>query len=154
MNISTSFKGKSIHTINGSGRISIPSRFREVLKSKYGDEELILVPLGSHIVAYPIQEWLKLEKIWELNPPKDTNGKKFLRYLYSTAEEVLIDKLGRILIPPLLRQSINLQDECVVTGQMNKIELWPKEKWEEEYKEINVRGIFETVSSQFPELNL
>ena len=102
MSISTSFKGKSIHAINGSGRVSIPSRFREVLRSKYGDESLVLVTLGSHIVAYPVREWFKLEKIWELNPPKEANGKKFLRYLYSTAEEVTIDKLGRILIPPLL----------------------------------------------------
>jgi len=57
-----SFKGKSYHTINEVGRISIPAKFRDILKTKYADESLILVTLGTHIVAYPLWSGISLKK--------------------------------------------------------------------------------------------
>lgn len=154
MNMQTSFKGKSIHAINETGRVSIPSKFRDILKSKYGDETLVLVTMGTHIVAYPIYEWGKLEKKWDENPPTDINVKRFLRYLYSTAEEVSVDKQGRILIPQILRESIKLKNECVITGQRNRVEIWPVEKWELEFKDIDIAELYESVNKEFPELSI
>jgi MraZ protein len=154
MNIQMSFKGKSVHSINETGRISIPSKFRDILKSKYGDETLVLVTMGTHILGYPIYEWMKLEKMWDDNPPKDMKVKKFLRYLYSTAEEVSVDKQGRILIPQILRDNVNLRDECIITGQRNRVEIWPMEKWEAEFKNIDVAELYESVSREFPELSI
>jgi MraZ protein len=154
MKTPTSFKGKSHHTINEAGRVSIPSKFRDVLKTKYGDESLTLVTLGSHIAAFPTKEWQKLEETWEANPPKDGKGKKFLRYLYSTAEDCTIDKQGRILVPNMLRESTGLNSECVIVGHMNKIEIWPKAKWDKEFEDINVENLFDSISEEFPELNL
>ncbi|MDY6820953.1 MAG: division/cell wall cluster transcriptional repressor MraZ [Deferribacterota bacterium] len=153
-NLYTSFKGKSIHSINESGRVSIPSKFRDILKSKYGDERMVLVTVGTHIVSYPVAEWIKLEQMWDNNPPRDQKVKKFLRYLYSTAEEVTVDKQGRILIPQILRESVKLTDECVITGQRNKIEIWPITKWKEEFEGINVDELYESVSDEFPELSI
>jgi MraZ protein len=154
MNQYTSFKGKFIHAINETGRISIPSKFREILKSKYGDEAIVLVTMGTHLIGYPIYEWVKLEKILDENPPKDMNVKKFLRYLYSTAEEVTVDRQGRILVPQILRESVQLKNECVITGQRNRFEIWPMEKWEMEFKFVNVAELYESVSKNFPELNI
>jgi len=154
MKTPTSFKGKSFHTINDAGRVSIPSKFRDVLKTKYGDESLILVTLGSHIAAFPIYEWQKLEKMWEENPPRDAQGKKFLRYLYSTAEDCSIDRQGRVLIPNMLREKTGLNSECVIVGHMNKIEIWPKSKWDQEFEDIDVENLFDSISEEFPELNL
>lgn len=149
-----SFKGKSLHTINDTGRVSIPSKFREILKTKYDREILILVSLGSHIVAYPELEWQKLEEAWDKEPPKDPEVKKFIKYIYSTAEDCSIDKLGRILIPPILREKTNLKTDCVIIGVRNKIEIWSKERWEEEFENISVEDIFTKISEQFPEINL
>jgi MraZ protein len=149
-----SFKGKSYHTINDVGRISIPAKFRDILKTKYADESLILVTLGTHIVAYPLLEWNKFEEMWEKERPNDPKVNEFLRYVYSTAEDCTIDKQGRILIPPHLRESVNLNSECVIIGLRNKIEIWPKEKWEERYEKINVGDLFGELSSKFPEINL
>lgn len=149
-----SFKGKSLHTINDAGRVSIPSKFRDILKSKYNDESLILVSLGSHIAAYPAYEWAKLEDAWEKEPPKDPEVKKFIKYLYSTAEDCVIDKQGRILIPNSLREKTGLNSECVIVGVRNKIEIWPKDRWDKEFENIDVEDMFGAISSQFPEINL
>lgn len=149
-----SFKGKSYHVINEVGRVSIPAKFRDILKSKYNNEALILVTLGTHIVAYPIAEWSKFEEMLEKERPNDPKVNEFLRYVYSTAEDCLIDKQGRILIPPHLRESVSLKSDCVIIGLRNKIEIWPKEKWEERYEKINVGDLFSELSSKFPEINL
>lgn len=149
-----SFKGKSIHAINDSGRLSIPSRFRDVLKSKYGNDVLVLITMGTHIAGYPVFEWTRLEKMWDENPPKNNKLKKFLRYLYSTAEEVVVDRQGRILIPQILRESIKLSSECVVTGQRTKIEIWPKEIWDKEYEYVDKNQFFELIQEEFPDLNI
>ena len=154
MKILGSFKGKSLHTINETGRVSIPSKFRDILKSKYNDELLILVSLGSHIVAYPAYEWSKLEDAWEKEPPKDPNVKKLIKYLYSTAEDCTIDKQGRIHIPNGLREKTGLNSECVIVGVRNKIEIWPKDRWDKEFENIDVEDMFGAISSQFPEINL
>lgn len=149
-----SFKGKSIHAINDSGRLSIPSRFRDVLKSKYGNDVLVLITMGTHIAGYPVFEWTRLEKMWDENPPKNNKLKKFLRYLYSTAEEVVVDRQGRILIPQILRESIKLSSECVVTGQRTKIEIWPKEIWDKEYEYVDKNQFFGLIQEEFPDLNI
>jgi len=154
MKILGSFKGKSLHTINETGRVSIPSKFRDILKSKYNEESLILVSLGSHIVAYPVYEWAKLEEAWEKEPPSDPKVKKFIKYLYSTAEDCTIDRQGRILIPNILREKTGLASECVIVGVRNKIEIWPKDKWDAEFEHIDVEDMFNTISEQFPEINL
>ncbi|MEF3255189.1 MAG: division/cell wall cluster transcriptional repressor MraZ [Deferribacterales bacterium] len=149
-----SFKGKSYHVINDNGRISIPAKFREILKNKYNDETLTMITLGSHIVAYPLIEWNKFEELLERERPNDPKVNDFLRYIYSTAEDCIIDRQGRVLIPPHLRESAGLKSECVIIGLRNKIEIWAKEKWEEQYDNINVGNLFNELSTKFPEINL
>ena len=45
-------------------------------------------------------------------------------------------------------------EECVITGQMNKIELWEKKSWDNKYKDVDITNMFETISNQFSELNI
>ena len=54
-----------------------------------------------------------------------------MRLLFSGATEVEIDKQGRILLPPLLREHSRLQKEVVFIGVSNRAEIWSKEIWEE-----------------------
>jgi MraZ protein len=58
------------------------------------------------------------------------------------------------LIPNILREKTGLASECVIVGVRNKIEIWPKEKWEAEFEHVDVEDMFNTISEQFPEINL
>ena len=42
-----------------------------------------------------------------------------------------LDKQGRILVPQTLREFAGLEKEVVLTGNLNRIEVWSKEKWSE-----------------------
>jgi len=54
------FIGQSIQALDSKGRLSIPSKFREILNTKYSGK-LILTYLDPYIVAYPTEEWVGIE---------------------------------------------------------------------------------------------
>ena len=41
------------------------------------------------------------------------------------------DRQGRILVPQTLREFAGLEKDVVLTGNLNRIEVWSKEKWSE-----------------------
>ena len=55
------FKGRYAHTLDSKGRLSIPSKFREVL-SDYQEEVLILTNFDTCLLAFTTEEWKLLEE--------------------------------------------------------------------------------------------
>ena len=55
----TMFRGRYEHTIDSKGRISIPSKFREILNKKY-DDRLVITNFDGCLVAFPNEEWNQL----------------------------------------------------------------------------------------------
>jgi MraZ protein len=124
------FRGRYEHTIDSKGRISIPSKFREILIEKY-DDRLVITNFDHCLVAFPYDEWSVLEqKVNSLSLVKK-ESKTFLRFFYSSAIDCMIDKQGRLLIPQTLRDYANLQKDVVLVGEGRKIEIWAKERWQE-----------------------
>ncbi|MFQ5895839.1 MAG: division/cell wall cluster transcriptional repressor MraZ [Nitrospinota bacterium] len=118
--------------IDQKGRVSVPARFREHLQAHYGDR-LILVPMDSAIFVYPLEEWKRRfeDKIRDL-PTNREEVRRFVRNFYARAAECAIDRQGRILIPPHLRDQAGIQKDVVVVGVSNKLEVWGRERWEEQ----------------------
>ncbi len=56
---------------------------------------------------------------------------KFLTIFFSTLFQTECDKVGRITLPPLLKKASKIQQEVVITGVLNKIEIWPKDAYEQ-----------------------
>jgi len=54
------FRGKFKHTLDEKGRFSLPAKFREVLRVKYGSENLVITNYPDCLVAYPLEEWQKI----------------------------------------------------------------------------------------------
>jgi MraZ protein len=126
------FKGRYSHTLDSKGRLSIPSKFREVL-SEHQEDVLILTNFDSCILGFTREEWQLLEEkirgqsMFSTMLRKDMRA--FVRYFFSGASECPLDRQGRILIPPTLREFAGLEKEVVLTGVANKIEIWSKERW-------------------------
>jgi len=127
------FRGRYEHTIDAKGRISIPSKFREVLNKKY-DDRLVITHYDQCLVAYPFEEWTFLEEKQKLLPQMKKETKTYLRFFYSSGVDCTIDKQGRLLIPQTHRDYANLQKEVVLVGVGTRIEIWDKQKWEEEFR--------------------
>jgi MraZ protein len=123
------FRGQFEHTIDSKGRISIPSRFREILNKKY-DDRLVVTVYDHCLAGYPNDEWTALEQKIGGLPQMDNDVQAFYRFIYSSAIDCVIDKQGRLLIPQTLRDYANLQKYVVLVGGMKKIEIWDKERWD------------------------
>ena len=124
------FRGRYEHTIDAKGRISIPSKFREILGKK--DERLVITNFDHCLVAFPSEEWSLLEqKVGTFSlMKKETSA--FFRFFYSSAMDCEIDKQGRLLIPQTLRDYASLQKDVVLVGEGKRIEIFAKERWLEE----------------------
>ena len=146
------FRGRYLHSLDGKGRLSIPSPFREVLRQKYGEERVMLTSLGKSLVAYPLSEWLVIEEKVSKLPQIKPEVRKFQLLFISGAVECDFDKQGRILIPPALREHAGLQKEAVIAGMLNKFEIWDKGRWEEEMKTLTEN--FEEISAVLADLGI
>jgi MraZ protein len=129
------FRSKYDHTIDEKGRLSFPSRFREVLR-QYDSEVLIVIPWwDNHLRAYPLSEWEILEdklKAEDREQPDDLA--KIIRYFESESIECVLDKQGRILLPPTLRSELGLKKDVVLIGMIDRVEIWDRDTWNEERK--------------------
>ena len=127
------FRGQYEHTIDPKGRVSIPSKFREVLAAK-GDGRLVITHFDNHLMAYPFDEWRGFEEKMAALPSPNDEGASFIRYLVAGAVDCEVDKQGRVLIPPPLRDSGGLTSEVVLAGALKKFEIWDKRRWHDERK--------------------
>lgn len=124
------FRGRFEHTIDPKGRISIPSKFRDALLEKYDERLIITNDYDGNLLAYPFTEWQIIEEKASKLPTLKRGAADFLRFFISGAAECSVDKLGRILIPPVLREYAKLEKDIILVGTLKKIEIWAKSRWE------------------------
>ncbi|MDY6854334.1 MAG: division/cell wall cluster transcriptional repressor MraZ [Thermodesulfobacteriota bacterium] len=126
------FRGRYEHTIDPKGRVSLPVKFRDILNERY-DDRLVITNFDSCLAAYPYDEWTLLEEKVSSLSMLNKDVKSFLRFFISGAAECSIDKQGRILIPPVLREYAKLEKDIVFAGVIKKIEIWSKDRWEQAF---------------------
>jgi MraZ protein len=119
--------------MDDKGRLSIPLRFRDILKER-GDPRLIVTNLTNCLVVYPSEEWRQVEEKVAQLPSVRPDVRSFQRFFMSAATECVPDKQGRILIPPTLRGHAALEKDVLVVGMQTNFELWAKAKWDEEMR--------------------
>ena len=127
------FRGRSEHVLDGKGRLNIPTRFRDVLRQQY-DESLMVTPWRKCLKAYPLPQWEKMEMTLLTRLKEQPDMKKMIRYMIGGVVACTLDKQGRILLPPKLRQECSIGKEVVISGVMTYFEILGKETWEKDNK--------------------
>ena len=123
-------------TLDGKGRVTVPSRYRDVLMSAVEGQ---LVVSKSHVRClslFPRPVWEQFES--RLNTlPASADG---LRRLYiGSATEVAIDASSRVLLPPELRAWAGLEREVVFMGLGNRFEIWDKARYDALIQRLGLR---------------
>lgn len=138
--------GEYSHSLDAKGRIIIPAKLREQL----GDTFVVSKGLEGCLFVFPPAEWEKLSNKIQALPLTDPRGRKFSRYFFSGASELEVDKQGRALLPPNLREEAKLEKDVVLCGVGNRVEIWSKEKWED----ISHYDDIEELAEQLAELGI
>jgi MraZ protein len=123
------FRGVFEHQIDAKGRTSLPAKLRETLVGTYDERLIVSTSLDACLHAYPVREWEQLEASLAKRNPMEPGVKTLMRLYVASAQECPLDKLGRVLIPPTLRQHAGLEKDVVWAGMVKVIELWSKEGW-------------------------
>lgn len=129
------FMGEYNHTIDAKGRLIIPAKFRELL----GTEFILTRGLDGCLFIYPVDEWKAFEQKLRALPLTNKNARTFSRFFVAGAAMCELDRQGRVLVPQTLREFAGLEKDVVLTGNLDRIEVWSKDKWSEncDYDDMN-----------------
>lgn len=124
------FFGVFQHSIDAKGRTSLPAKFRELLAAQ-GAEKLFVTPdlFDDCLVAFPPARWQELAERITRRSMFDRDMRNVARAFVAPAQECPVDKLGRILIPPSLRELVQLGEEITWSGTADRIEVWQPARW-------------------------
>ena len=119
------FMGEYNHSIDAKGRVIVPSKFR----GKLGDRFIVTKGLDGCLWVFPTSEWESFsEKLTSL-PVARKDARNFTRFFMAGATEVETDKMGRILLPQVLRDYAKLDKEAVLIGTGSRVEIWNSDTW-------------------------
>jgi len=122
--------GEYKHNLDIKGRVAIPAKFREELKSG----AIITRGLDNCLFVFTSKEWEVLAQKLVSLPLAQANSRAFARLMLAGATDVEIDSQGRVLIPDYLRKYAGLSKQVTVAGLYNRIEVWDSESWDK-YKQ-------------------
>lgn len=141
------FIGEYQHALDAKNRMIIPSKLRDNLGNKF----VITKGLDGCLYIYPLKEWEVLEEKLKNLPLTNKDARAFVRFFFSGACEIELDKQGRGLIPQNLKEYAKIEKEIISIGVLTRIEIWSKEKWQE-YNESDMN--FDSIAEKMTELGI
>ena len=131
------FNGEYHHTLDAKGRPSVPSRFRDILGTRF----MIGEGLDECLIIYDMDSWREFEGKLKSLPTNTAEVRELIRYYESRTLEVEIDKQGRILLPQQLRTAGGLEKNVTFVGTGTRAELWDEETYELHKQKISKERI-------------
>ena len=128
-----SFIGEYSAKIDDKGRVVFPSPLKNVMPEG-GDMRFVVKKdiYGACLEMYPFEEWERQSKAVKasLNLFNRKHAMFWREYMRGTRVVEPDSKVGRILIPKELLETIGANRELVFSGVDYKIEIWAKENYE------------------------
>lgn len=129
------FSGSSVAKLDEKGRFVLPQEMRYGLVEEGKCEFVIGLGLGGCLAIYRKSAIAKIVERFKQNQHA-AKFQKFFTLFFSTLHPTECDKVGRVNLPATLRNAIGVGKELVVAGVMDKIEIWPKEVYDKNLKEL------------------
>lgn len=132
--------GSYQHNIDAKGRVIIPAKFREELG------EIFYATKGTDesVTVMSKEAWEELgKKIAALSSSKT---KDVRRFLFSSAAELIPDRQGRVLLPPVLRDYAHLKKDVMIIGTGSFVEIWDMERWNQYNEEMAESQVLEVMN--------
>lgn len=127
-------RGNYLATVDEKGRVKIPADFLAELR-KQGAKFYVTSAKGDHARVYPMKEWEAIEKKLAKRSSYEPVKRKFLERTNYFGQVVEVDGQGRILIPPVLRESAEMKGEVNIQGNLTYLEVWNHARFLEHMKQ-------------------
>ncbi|MCB1116572.1 MAG: hypothetical protein KDK71_08890 [Chlamydiia bacterium] len=123
------FSGSTYSKLDDKNRFVLPQQMRYGLVENGNLEFTIALGLGGSLAIYKRSDIDRIVKKFQ-EKQHVARYQKFFTLFFSTLHHCTCDKLGRVVLPPVLKKAAKINTEIVIAGVLNKIEIWPKEKYE------------------------
>ena len=117
-------RGNYLATVDEKGRVKIPADFLAELRRAGQAASTSRSETGDHARIYPMKVWEEIEKKLAKLSSHNRHEQKFLARTNYYGQVVEVDGQGRILIPPVLRESAQMKGEVDVLGHLTYLEVW------------------------------
>jgi len=117
------FQGASSLSLDAKGRLSVPTRHRDVLSALASGQLTITKHPHGCLMVFPRPEWEKFRDRINALP---MSAQWWKRIFLGNAMDVDVDGSGRVLVSPELRSAANITKDAVLLGMGNYFELWDK----------------------------
>jgi MraZ protein len=132
--------GEYRYSLDEKGRLMIPARVRAEIT---GNVLVLTRGIDRCLWLFPPEQWkIKSEQLLSSTSLFHEKDRLIHRRIIAPAQEVEIDRTGRIMVPSTLREYGGLTKDCIVLGMLTHLEVWD---------EATYRQYWETSESRFLE---
>ncbi len=128
------FFGTFEHTLDERGRLAIPARYRHAFA-----EGGVVRPGPDGALEIYTQETFDGEaerRLGSENGNRRRSARRTRRGFMHDAYSLDLDRQGRVLLPPQLREGADLEGRCALVGCGDYIEVWNPGRWSEELQTV------------------
>ncbi len=122
-------RGEAQYALDDKGRVVIPPKFRAVM----GDRIIVTRWIDPCLAAFSPVEWQSLEEKLRKLP---LGNRDFVRLLLSAAEDCDLDRQGRIVLAPHLREHAGITRGVTIVGAGAHLEIWSTPNWRRRLQKI------------------
>jgi MraZ protein len=130
------FIGEYDVTMDGKGRFLLPANLKKMMPDGTG---MLVVNRGldNCLNLYLPEDWKKVEdRLSEVNPYDSRENRMIRKALIAGAVYLEFDSAGRVNVPKKLSEYAGLDKELVLAGDIEKIEIWDKKKYDKLIEEF------------------
>lgn len=123
------FRGTFPARIDEKGRLKVPSVFLSIIQRQFGSQLFITSVDGEDVRIYPLPVWIEIETKLAAAPSILPARARFINRVNFYGQPGELDKQGRVLIPPRLRDSATMIGDVEVIGVLNYLDVWNRDRF-------------------------
>ena len=125
------FRGINSVSLDVKGRIAMPTQYREKIHELSEGNMVVTIDTEDRcLMLYPLSQWQEIEEQLAALPTFNPATRRIQRLLIGHATDLALDRNGRVLLPPLLREYAGLDKSVMLVGQGKRFEIWGESQWE------------------------
>ena len=121
------FLGEYQHSLDAKGRVILPARYRDQL----AEGAFVTKGRGGCLSVYTPEEFEQVASQMREQSKRGNQELNAARSFFSGAQEIRLDRQGRVALPQNLREYANLTRDVVVVGVFSRVEIWDRDRWQE-----------------------
>jgi MraZ protein len=118
--------GQHRYQLDAKGRIALPVGYRDA----FGDGLYLTLGQDRCLYAFPNEEFHRQAEDVRSRPISLHGARDYRRMFFGNAERADLDKQGRLTIPSRLRARVGLEQEVVVVGVFDHLQIWSGPVWD------------------------